>query len=56
MQERGIVATRQLAKRQITWLRSEKELNTFNAQENNLSSVKSRVKAFVARYTALPDE
>ena len=49
MKERGIVATRQLAKRQITWLRSEQKLNIFNAQKNNLLSVNIRVKAFLAR-------
>ena len=47
MQERGIVATRQLAKRQITWLRSEQELKVFDAEKNNLSSVLTRVKAFL---------
>ena len=48
MQERAIVATRQLAKRQITWLRSEKELNVFNAQNSNLSSINQRVDAFLS--------
>jgi tRNA dimethylallyltransferase len=48
MQERAIVATRQLAKRQITWLRSEKELNVFNAQNSNLSSINQRVDTFLS--------
>ena len=47
MQERAIVATRQLAKRQITWLRSEQELNVFNAENSNLSSVINNVRAFL---------
>lgn len=33
--ERALYATRQLAKRQITWLRSETELNTFDPLEAN---------------------
>jgi tRNA dimethylallyltransferase len=33
--ERALYATRQLAKRQITWLRSETELNTFDPLEGN---------------------
>ena len=38
MIERGIVATRQFAKRQFTWLRSEKEATRFDALENNIYS------------------
>ena len=36
MQDRSIIATRQLAKRQITWLRSWPKLNSFasNNKEN----------------------
>lgn len=36
MSERGIVATRQLAKRQFTWLRSEQRLQWFSTFETNL--------------------
>lgn len=36
MQERAVIATRQLAKRQITWLRRWKNLHSFNS-ENNLT-------------------
>lgn len=47
MQERGIIATRQLAKRQLTWLRSEKDLTIYDLsryteqhiQENALKTV-----------------
>ncbi|MEK6805192.1 MAG: tRNA (adenosine(37)-N6)-dimethylallyltransferase MiaA [Pseudomonadota bacterium] len=34
--ERGVAATRQLAKRQITWLRSESQLNNLDPSEPNL--------------------
>lgn len=37
MSERGIVATRQLAKRQFTWLRSEQGLQWFSTFESNLA-------------------
>ncbi len=48
MVERGVIATRQLAKRQFTWLRSEKDLMIFDSsryseqeiQENVLKTVK----------------
>jgi len=56
MQERAIVATRQLAKRQITWLRSEQELNVFDAKNSNLSSVNNSVRAFLFQYSAFVDE
>ena len=36
MEERGIIATRQLAKRQITWLRSWKDLHWLDSLEPNL--------------------
>ncbi len=36
MRELGIIATRQLAKRQMTWLRSWPELNWFNGEEKKL--------------------
>ena len=38
MIERGVIATRQFAKRQFTWLRSEKEGVWFDALENNIYS------------------
>ena len=48
MQERGVIATRQLAKRQLTWLRSEKDLIIYDLsryteqhiQDNALKTVK----------------
>jgi tRNA dimethylallyltransferase len=36
MVERGIIATRQLAKRQITWLRSWPSLQNFDSDDKNL--------------------
>lgn len=36
MSEKGIIATRQLAKRQFTWLRSERNLQWFSTFETNL--------------------
>lgn len=36
MVEKGIIATRQLAKRQVTWLRSWDNLNTFESSDPNL--------------------
>ncbi len=36
MSEKGVIATRQLAKRQFTWLRSERNLQWFSTFETNL--------------------
>lgn len=36
MKERGIIATRQLAKRQLTWLRSLKDLTWFDSEDTQL--------------------
>jgi tRNA dimethylallyltransferase len=36
MQEKAIAATRQLAKRQLTWLRSWSNINWFNSEDSNL--------------------
>jgi tRNA dimethylallyltransferase len=36
MRERGIIATRQLAKRQFTWLRSESNLAWFDSLSEKL--------------------
>ena len=40
MTERGIIATRQLAKRQITWLRSWLELYWLDSKDANLFSIR----------------
>ena len=47
MKNRAIVATRQLAKRQLTWLRSEKEVSRYDAQHYNLSSIIGEIKRFL---------
>ena len=47
MRDRAIVATRQLAKRQLTWLRSEKGISVYNPQEDNLLSLTRNVSAFI---------
>jgi tRNA dimethylallyltransferase len=36
MVEKGIIATRQLAKRQITWLRGWPSLQNFDSDDKNL--------------------
>lgn len=45
MRDRAIVATRQLAKRQMTWLRSERGIHVYNPQECYLPSLISNVSA-----------
>lgn len=47
MRDRAIVATRQLAKRQMTWLRSEKDIVAYDPQEPSLSSVINNVSTFI---------
>ncbi len=48
MRNRAIVATRQLAKRQITWLRSEQGLNRYCAENYSLPSVINGVSTFIS--------
>ncbi len=38
MREKGIIATRQLAKRQLTWLRSTPDLQSFECMDDKLAS------------------
>lgn len=38
MQETGVIATRQLAKRQLTWLRSMHDMQSFDCLASDLSS------------------
>ncbi|MBJ6609542.1 MAG: tRNA (adenosine(37)-N6)-dimethylallyltransferase MiaA [Candidatus Thiothrix moscowensis] len=49
MRDRAIVATRQLAKRQMTWLRSERGISVYDPAELSLSSVISNVSTFIGR-------
>ncbi|MEZ5476585.1 MAG: tRNA (adenosine(37)-N6)-dimethylallyltransferase MiaA [Thiolinea sp.] len=47
MRNRAIVATRQLAKRQMTWLRSEQDLHVYPAEDYRLSSVIANILTFI---------
>jgi tRNA dimethylallyltransferase len=46
--ERGIIATRQLAKRQLTWLRAEPELLLLDMLNYQTAQVSERVRRFIA--------
>lgn len=48
MRNRAIVATRQLAKRQMTWLRSDQGLSLYNAEDYHLSSVIMNISTFIS--------
>ena len=47
MRNRAIVATRQLAKRQMTWLRSERALNQYDPESYSLSSAIDNISTFI---------
>ena len=49
MKNRAIVATRQLAKRQLTWLRSEENLSVFDTLKYDLSLIEAEIDAFLAQ-------
>ncbi len=49
MIERAIIATRQLAKRQMTWMRSEPNITKYGAQNYLIERVISDVKRFLER-------
>ncbi|MGB1309650.1 MAG: tRNA (adenosine(37)-N6)-dimethylallyltransferase MiaA [Leucothrix sp.] len=48
MREKAIIATRQLAKRQLTWLRSEKDIIKHDCLENNFSAIFSEIGCFLS--------
>ena len=48
MKEKAIIATRQLAKRQLTWLRSEKEIFTHDCIKTDFSSVFTKIDSFLS--------
>lgn len=50
MIERGIVATRQLAKRQLTWLRADKELRAFDCLNLDVNGVWRVIDSFLQDY------
>jgi len=47
MKERAVIATRQLAKRQMTWMRSEPNIIKFDAKNYALDDVIETVKSFL---------
>lgn len=47
MIERAIIATRQLAKRQMTWMRSEKNISSYGAKTYDLIEIIADVKKFI---------
>ena len=50
MQERGVIATRQLAKRQFTWLRSEKGLTIYDLSRYSMQHIQESVLKTVKEY------
>lgn len=48
MRSRAIIATRQLAKRQLTWLRSEQGITTHDPLNNDTSSILAEIDAFLS--------
>lgn len=48
MREKAIIATRQLAKRQLTWLRSESSLSTISAEKPNIHDVHQQIQTYLA--------
>ena len=47
MRMRAIIATRQLAKRQMTWMRSEKNITPFDAKGYNIEDVINNIEIFL---------
>ncbi len=47
MIERAVIATRQLAKRQMTWMRSEKNITPYGAKTYELDTVVTDIKHFI---------
>jgi len=47
MKERAVIATRQLAKRQMTWMRSEPNITPYDAQNYFLEQIVSDIKTFL---------
>jgi len=48
MKEKAINATRQLAKRQLTWLRSENDIVEHDCTDNNFSAIFSQIDDFLS--------
>lgn len=49
LRQRGIVATRQLAKRQLTWLRGTDGVEWHTSERAPLAAIEARVRAFIHR-------
>lgn len=49
MQFRAVIATRQLAKRQMTWMRSEKNISTYDAKNYQLTVVIEDIQTFLEK-------
>jgi tRNA dimethylallyltransferase len=49
LREKAVAATRQLAKRQLTWLRSAKQVSVFDCTAGNLQA---QVHAWLAQQLA----
>ena len=47
LRERGIIATRQLAKRQFTWLRGMQDIEAFDSETHPLDALHARIDAFL---------
>jgi len=47
MIERAVIATRQLAKRQMTWMRSEKNITPYGAKTYELEKITKDIQAFL---------
>jgi tRNA dimethylallyltransferase len=47
MRHKGIVATRQLAKRQLTWLRSTESLEIYDSECLDREELVDRVRSFL---------
>ena len=48
MREKAIIATRQFAKRQLTWLRSESDLITLAAEKHEIHDVRQQIDTLLA--------
>lgn len=48
MREKAIIATRQLAKRQLTWLRSEPEISIVSAENPEIHDVHQQIQSYLA--------
>ncbi len=52
LRERGIIATRQLAKRQLTWLRGMQGVHWFDSEPDPLPAIRAEVACFLGGDTA----